>query len=145
MQKITQFLNYFVDPNAAVDSLFVKIGLLLSGLMLAFGLFWPFFYHRFFRNQSKTNFLYLLRYWTPVFRGAGLGWLVLFFLRYESIFPFQYRIWVYGGLIPVIVWLIILFLRFKKRKPEIIKKDILKDHYEKYLPKPKRTLPKRSI
>ncbi len=136
MQK---FLHYFIDPNTPTTSLGVSLGLSLSLLLIISGILLPVVIKQRQRRSKPSYWWEVWRAWAGVFRIAGLIWLVLFFLRYQSLVPFTFRFWIYLPFLPVVIWLFLLYRSKRALRPVLQKQSLLADHYEKYLPKSKKT------
>jgi hypothetical protein len=80
--------------------------------------------------------------WLPVLSSvllvAGIGWGILFGLRYEALFPFDRRVWEYVWFLPVIGFTVYRLRHYKKTIPQHVAVAKRHKHYDKYLPKPKR-------
>lgn len=128
MESLKSFLNYFVTTNTLPDTLFIKIGLIVSGAALLLGLVLPLV------PQLRGELVRSLANW---FRAMGLLFLVLLFLRYESLWPFTIRLWVSVAVIPALVWLALIIRAHRRKLPEIASRSQFNDQYEQYLPKAK--------
>ncbi len=136
MKIMNRFVTYFTNLNTPSDSKLVMVGMILSLLLIVSGILLP------VARRRTTNQLFWLRLvaaWSKIFWISGLVWFLLFFLRYELIYPLTMRLWVYLVLLPVIAALVVVYRQQTKIKPQLAKQRTLHDHYEKYLPQPKRT------
>lgn len=128
--------TYFSDPVAPANSDLVVAGLIASGVILALGLVMPLLLH-IFRGRPKPVWS-LWRSLAAVARLAGFVFLLLLFLRYQALQPFNYRAWVFIALLPFIVWVIVIIRRYRATKPAVKVEAELEDRFHKYLPQKKR-------
>ena len=128
--------TYFSDPVAPATSTLVVAGILASGIALIIGLLIPIICHLFRRKEKPVWMLW--RSLAGVARLGGIVYLLLFFLRYQGLRPFNYRGWVFVALIPFIIWIVVIIRRHLALKPMVRFESDLQDRYHKYLPKPKR-------
>lgn len=128
--------TYFTDPIAPATSLFVTGGLIASAVIIVIGLLTPIFLHIIRRKEKPVWVLW--RNFGAVARLAGLVYLILFFLRYQGLYPFNYRGWVFVALIPFVTWTIILIRRYLAIKPQLKEEAQLYNRFHKYLPQSKR-------
>jgi hypothetical protein len=126
--------DYFISQSIPADSRFVIAGMILSGVLLLIGLLLPFIASR-IKSKKFIPFRSLVTPLSSLFRIMGFLWLLLFFLRYEGIPLFMVRLWVYSLLIPFGIMIVLIIRRHKKVLPSLVKEDVLKERYQKYLPK----------
>lgn len=130
-----QFFHYFVDPLAPTESSQVIIGLIAAGILFLSCLIVSWIA----QSRRKSAIHPLAASLAPIGQLGGLLWLLFFFLRYEGLAPFQYRIWAYSVWVIVLVWGVIRVRRYKREKPTFGREVVLRDRYEQYLPQPKQS------
>ncbi len=136
--KVTAVLqsigNYFVTTNAPAVSTMVQIGLVISIVLLVVSWVGPWVLSLL---KKKHKMAWLNQWWSFVtlVRYASLVWLVLFFLRYEAIAPFGFRLWNYIVLLIVLVIGYTLLRGIQRTKPLHERQSAVEERYAKYLPK----------
>lgn len=139
---IHTLVSYFQDANPSADSHLIIWGLIGAGILWALGVIGWLFRHsleRFARRRSDLVEPLLL-----VARWAGFVWAILFFLRYEFIPPFQYRLWLYLPLVGFGAWVVTLVVADLRRAPLQVNEQERYNRYEKYLPLTRKRQPARA-
>lgn len=126
---LSQLSAYFISPNAPATSPLVIAGLVVSGLMLALGIVAPLL-----KKKAQADWFTYVAAEAGMLRIAGLVWLLLFFLRFEGIRPFNYRAWAYVFVLPFAIWAWLIYKNEKKKEPAKAEAKVRYDHYDKYLP-----------
>ncbi len=130
--------GYLTTFDAPAASRWVLIGLGASLGLLAIGSMAPVALFLLGRYRRPVESPALWAGLGAVARYGGLVWSVLFFLRYEAMFPFVIRIWVYGvapfflGAIGYVVF------RHRRQRPRRSEAKTRYEHFERYLPDPKK-------
>lgn len=128
--------SYFSDPIAPADSKLVVAGMIVAAVLFIIGLLIPLVVH-FWRHGSQ-DLKSLFKSFGSILRYLGLTELILLFLRFQGLRPFNYRGWALFAIIPFVVWLVIVIRGFRRTLPDIRTKNDLDDRYFRYLPKSKR-------
>lgn len=139
---LEKVVAYFISSAIPADTRLVRIGLGLAVILIILGIIFPFVigwrwrHSVWHKRQIRIPTTLLLRL-------AGVVWFLAFFLRYETIVPFNRRIWAYLPILPVAGMLFFLRHRYHRLAPEHIKEKLLAKQYGSYLPqsKTKRVLP----
>ena len=132
---MSQLSNYLTSSIIPADSHLVRIGIGVSIGLVVLGLVLWLVSLRF----RRTTWGVLLQRVSPILGAVGLGWLLLFLLRFQSLYPFNRRIWVYVWAILALGWFAYRLWTFCSVVPAKRHENIRYQKYDKYLPKPKKS------
>ncbi len=135
--QLFQIWTYLSTTQIAADSSYVRFGLIASTLLILLGILIPLALWIRRKRNSDLWFGPMVRQLSFLARIAGIVWFLLFFLRYEDIYPLDRRIWVYLVVIPVIITGILMVRKYRRIKPLKMKSAELESRYKQYLPKAK--------
>jgi hypothetical protein len=132
-----QFLQslFTAAPVTNTDFVLGEIGFLVIFLVLL--LLVPFAFNKLMKR--KKPWLRLLNTWCKTLRNGGLVLLLFLFLRYETIYPFELRVWSTLTVLVTVGIGIWLTLRFRKTVP--VNEKVTEErfaHYDRYLPQRKK-------
>jgi hypothetical protein len=133
--NVKNIFTYLMTPNIPSDSPMVRIALYTSAVLIVVGVLIPYVS----RKVENARLRIFLQGIAQVVSIGGLGWIILFLLRFEDLPPFDRRFWTYLWFIPVAILFAIRFKQYKKKIPVEINAQLRREKYDKYLPKPKRT------
>lgn len=132
-QRLSVISSYLLSGPVSPDSVSIRVGLGVAGACFLIGIIAVLFSYRVpaFRN-SLIRKLALAARW-----GGGLM-LILLFLEQQDIEPFDMRLWPALIALPLIGYCLFSVVTYRKAIPILIKENVRRERYEKYLPTKKK-------